>query len=108
MFYLCEESFNTIKYSLKDTSFAATMKLQVENTERLKNVLKSFSQKDLRLVCRDNQVTYTSTLLLAISSGFLKGILREIFEHRSRLDDEPVTMYLPDFNVYSVEGVLQV
>ena len=81
---------------------------QQKNTVRLKEVLTSFTENDLLIVCRDGHTTYTSTLLFVISSGYIRSILTDIFENRSRLDDEPVTMCLPDFDVCSVEGVIKV
>ena len=81
---------------------------QQKNTERLEEVLASFTENDLRIVCSDGHTTYTSSLLFVISSKFMRNILTEIFEHRSRLDDEPVTMCLPDFDVCAVDGVIKV
>merc|ERR1719394_2327732 len=37
----------------------------------------------------------------------MRSILKEVFEHRSRLDEEIVTIFLPDFSVTSVDGVVK-
>ena len=79
-----------------------------DNVKRLKEIISSLDQKDVRIVCQSGKITLTSSLLLIISSRFFRDILRDIFEHRSRLDHEPVTIFLPDFESDSVDGVIQV
>ena len=78
------------------------------HSARLKDILVSFTELDLRIVCRDGKETFTSSLLFAISSGYMRSILKEVFEHRSRLDEEIVTIFLPDFSVTSIDGVVKV
>jgi len=78
-----------------------------DNVKRLKEIISSLDQKDVRIVCQSGKITLTSSLLLIISSRFFRDILRDIFEHRSRLDHEPVTIFLPDFESDSVDGVIQ-
>ena len=78
------------------------------NVQRLRDVLSSFDENDLRIICCGGQSILGPSLLFAMSSCYLKGILSEIFDSQSKLDIEPVTLFLPDFDVESVNGLIQV
>ena len=62
------------------------------------NILLSCHQPDLHIFCNQGQTVHTSIFPIALSSKWFLTMLGDILGTSSRLDNEVVTLCIPDFS----------
>ena len=77
-----------------------------ENLGFRQDILQSLSETDL-LIQSGTAVVRSSVLLFALSSRYMAGLFDGVLSGRSRLDDESVVLFLPDFSAGQVSAVVR-
>ena len=61
-------------------------------------ILWSSQETDLKIICHGRSIVHTSSLPMALSSKWFLTVIGDILGNSSRLDNEVVTLCLPDFS----------
>ena len=82
------------------------LSLQWDNSQLLKSILANVQGQDLKITCKEGESVYTSTILLAMGSSLMRTIFSHTLERTLRVEDEMVSLCLPDFKKEAVKGLL--